>query len=73
MSAWEKDMKEKTDKLQEQIETIVSNSLRQHNKILKLEEEIKNFKEYEEIVQDITMEHVIRQDGKRIIESLKKE
>ena len=48
MSAWEKDMEEKTDKIQERIETIVSNSLQQHNKILKLEEEIKNFKEFKD-------------------------
>lgn len=49
MSAWEKDMEEKTDKIQERIETIVSNSLRTYNRVLKLEEEIKNFKEYKDL------------------------
>ena len=55
---WEREIQNKVEKLQKTFDD--------------LKEEVKNFKEYEEMMQDIYMEHIVRQDGKRILEKLKK-
>ena len=38
--------------------------------IAELKENIKNFKDYEELFQDIVMEHITRQDGKETLAKL---
>lgn len=66
------ELKKRFDKYRNDfISDILDHQTELGNQLEDIRKEIKNFKEYEEMIQDITMEHIVKQDGKRIMEKLK--